>query len=139
MGSGAQHCSISLLHSGSHDSGIAGLNVLFTIPPAVEYVLYDLFSLNYQKLQNMANHFLLFFNKTTIFIWPTKCTYYSTIMHIAIWFFACKDLPHSNGKRKHINLPNISNHIISNTIHIVFIFVSQKPRHLLGNLAAASI
>ncbi len=33
-GSGAQHCSISLLHSGSHDAGTGGLNVLFTIPPA---------------------------------------------------------------------------------------------------------
>lgn len=33
-GSGAQHCSISLLHSGSHEAGTGGLNVLFTIPPA---------------------------------------------------------------------------------------------------------
>ena len=35
-GSGAQHCSISLLHSGSHVAGMGGLNVLFTIPPALE-------------------------------------------------------------------------------------------------------
>lgn len=33
-GSGAQHCSMSLLHSGSHDAGTGGLSVLFTMPPA---------------------------------------------------------------------------------------------------------
>jgi hypothetical protein len=35
-GSGAQHCSISRLHSGSHDAGTGGLSVLFTIPPATK-------------------------------------------------------------------------------------------------------
>lgn len=33
-GLGAQHCSISVLHSGSQLLGMVGLNVLFTIPPA---------------------------------------------------------------------------------------------------------
>lgn len=32
-GLGAQHCSISFLHSESQWFGIVGLNVLFTIPP----------------------------------------------------------------------------------------------------------
>lgn len=32
-GLGAQHCSISVLHSESQWSGIVGLNVLFTMPP----------------------------------------------------------------------------------------------------------
>lgn len=32
-GSDDQHLSISDLHSGSHDSGIGGRNVLLTIPP----------------------------------------------------------------------------------------------------------
>lgn len=32
-GLGAQHCSISLFHSGSQKLGMLGLNVLFTIPP----------------------------------------------------------------------------------------------------------
>jgi len=35
-GSGAQHCSMSLLHSGSHEAGTGGLSVLFTMPPAKE-------------------------------------------------------------------------------------------------------
>lgn len=32
-GLGAQHCSISFFHSESQEFGIAGLSVLFTIPP----------------------------------------------------------------------------------------------------------
>ena len=32
-GSGAQHCSISLLHSGSQELGTGGLSVLLTMPP----------------------------------------------------------------------------------------------------------
>lgn len=34
IGLGAQHSSISVLHSRSHSLGIVGLNILFTIPPA---------------------------------------------------------------------------------------------------------
>jgi len=33
-GFGAQHCSISLFHSGSQKLGMEGLSVLFTMPPA---------------------------------------------------------------------------------------------------------
>lgn len=33
-GLGAQHCSINLFQSGSQKFGMAGLKVLFTIPPA---------------------------------------------------------------------------------------------------------
>jgi len=36
MGSGAQHCSISNLHSGSQKLGTGGLKVLLTMPPAGE-------------------------------------------------------------------------------------------------------
>lgn len=37
VGSGAQHSSISLLHSGSQELGMGGLRVLFTIPPECDW------------------------------------------------------------------------------------------------------
>jgi len=42
-GLGAQHCSISVLHSGSQLLGMVGLNVLFTIPPVRETQISDRF------------------------------------------------------------------------------------------------
>ena len=36
-GSANQHCSISELHCGSHDSGTGGRRVLFTIPPGCSW------------------------------------------------------------------------------------------------------
>lgn len=38
-GLGAQHCSIKVLHSGSQELGMVGLNVLLTMPPVHRQVL----------------------------------------------------------------------------------------------------
>lgn len=43
VGSGAQHCSISILHSGSQKFGMCGLKVLFTMPPAYMVKRHDIY------------------------------------------------------------------------------------------------